>query len=205
MKERIFTCQEHGLLTKENSYVHRAGDKYRWRCKKCEFAKAAIRRANKINVPCDIHGLTDRDSLGRCRKCRVVESVNYKKNNREIVRANFKKNYYKDLDKSRISNRVKNKNLTKPQWIEMTSRSTNLHRDRTALAYLVNRYPQPYFEDFFETRDVPINQDHFAISEMIQWVFRSAIRDQKPISIYIPSERMRSLFVKWLDGKEPSF
>jgi hypothetical protein len=100
---------------------------------------------------------------------------------------------------------VKNKNLTKPQWIEMTSRSTNLHRDKTALAYLVNRYPQPYFEDFFETRNVPINQDHFAISEMIQWVFRSAIRDQKPISIYIPSERMRTLFMKWLDGKEPSF
>ena len=125
MKERIFTCQEHGLLTKENSYVHRAGDKYRWRCKKCEFAKAAIRRANKINVPCDIHGLTDRDSLGRCRKCRVVESVNYKKNNREIVRANFKKNYYKDLDKSRISNRVKNKNLTLEEYKNMLYEQDN--------------------------------------------------------------------------------
>jgi hypothetical protein len=100
---------------------------------------------------------------------------------------------------------VKNKNLTKTQWIEMTSRSTNLHRDRTALAYLVNRYPQPYFEDFFETRNVPINQDHFAISEMIQWVFRSAVRVHKPINLYVPSERMRTLFIRWINGEEPQF
>ena len=39
----------------------------------------------------------------------------------------------------------------------------------------------------------------FALQEMLQWIWRSAIRDGKPIDLYIPSERMRSLLVEWLD------
>ena len=34
---------------------------------------------------------------------------------------------------------------------------------------------------------------------MIQWIFRSQIRQYKPINIYIPSERMRELLIDWLN------
>jgi hypothetical protein len=96
--------------------------------------------------------------------------------------------------------KIRNKNLTKKHMLEMNARSTNSYRDRTALAYLVNRYPQPYFETFFNSKGIQLDQDGFAISEMVQWIFRSAIRDGKPVSIYIPSERMRTLFYNWLDN-----
>jgi len=33
---------------------------------------------------------------------------------------------------------------------------------------------------------------------MIQWIWRSAIRDGKEIWVYIPSRRMRELLKKWL-------
>jgi len=36
---------------------------------------------------------------------------------------------------------------------------------------------------------------------MLQWIFRSSIRDNKPINIYIPSSRMRNLLVKWLNNE----
>ena len=39
-----------------------------------------------------------------------------------------------------------------------------------------------------------VSQDDFALSEMVQWVWRSAIRDGKPITLYIPSDRMYQLF-----------
>ena len=55
--------------------------------------------------------------------------------------------------------------------------------------------------NFFIKRGTNIDQDRYALSEMIQWIFRSAIRKGKPIDIYIPSQRMRELFKKWLGGE----
>lgn len=40
----------------------------------------------------------------------------------------------------------------------------------------------------------------YALSILIQWVFRSAIRNGKKIKIYIPSERMRYLLKEWIQN-----
>ena len=53
-------------------------------------------------------------------------------------------------------------------------------------------------EQFFVAHGVAIDEDTWALSELIQWTFRSAIRENKPINIYIPSKRMRDLFIDWL-------
>jgi len=52
---------------------------------------------------------------------------------------------------------------------------------------------------YFEEHGCTVNEDRYALSEMVQWVWRSAIRDGKEISIYIPSLRMRTLLKDWLD------
>ena len=52
---------------------------------------------------------------------------------------------------------------------------------------------------FFAKQGVTINPEHFALSEMLQWVWRSAIRDDKPINLYIPSRRMRELLIDWIN------
>ena len=36
---------------------------------------------------------------------------------------------------------------------------------------------------------------------MLQWIFRSQIRMDLPINIYIPSRRMRELLEDWLNNK----
>ncbi|MCY8098196.1 hypothetical protein MOB81_19175, partial [Bacillus atrophaeus] len=33
-----------------------------------------------------------------------------------------------------------------------------------------------------------------------QWIWRSSIRNNDSISIYIPSRRMRSMFIDWLNN-----
>jgi hypothetical protein len=43
-----------------------------------------------------------------------------------------------------------------------------------------------------------INQDMYALSVLIQWLFRSAVRKGEEVWIYIPSKRMRSLLERWL-------
>ena len=80
-------------------------------------------------------------------------------------------------------------------------KATNDFRNKTTLAYLINLYPYPQLIQFFEMNGVELNQDLYAISELLQWIWRSAIRDGKSINLYLPSMRMRELLGKWVLGK----
>lgn len=86
-------------------------------------------------------------------------------------------------------------------FIPCTSRATNEYRDRTNLAYTVNRYINPNIYGFFHEKGITIDEDAFFLCELIQWLFRSAIRDGKPVNLYIPSKRGRKLLQKWLDNE----
>ena len=79
-------------------------------------------------------------------------------------------------------------------------RATNAYRRRDCLAYCVNIYYTPLQKNYFQEQGVEVREDMYALSEMIQWVWRSAIRDGMDIWIYIPSRRMRELFQNWLDS-----
>lgn len=84
-------------------------------------------------------------------------------------------------------------------------RATNEYGDKTAIAYIGNRYFKPTVKNFFTFNNISVNQefeDKFALSELVQFVYRSAIRNGKPINVYIPSKRMRDLFLEWL--KKPN-
>lgn len=85
-------------------------------------------------------------------------------------------------------------------FVACNSRSTNEYGNRHALAYMVNRYLNPGIPVYFAQQGVTIANELFALSEMIQWVWRSAIRNGEEISIYIASDRMRELFESWLNG-----
>lgn len=86
-------------------------------------------------------------------------------------------------------------------FVPISIRATNEYRETTAVAYLANRYMVPTLKHFFEKSGIEVDEESFALSELIQFVYRSAIRDGKPITVYIPSKRMRDLFVDWLSKK----
>lgn len=83
-------------------------------------------------------------------------------------------------------------------FLSCNARATNEYKNRTAAAYLVNRYMNPVVKNFFHNNGIEIDDDGFALSEMVQWIWRSAIRDGKEITLYIPSARMRGLLMGWL-------
>ena len=72
------------------------------------------------------------------------------------------------------------------------ARATNEYRGRKYLAYLLNVYEQPYVIKWFSQRGIHIDQDAFALSQLLQWIWRSAIRDGEAIRLYLPSKRMRN-------------
>lgn len=88
----------------------------------------------------------------------------------------------------------------KGAFLVMNSRATNNYADRTVCAYMVNRFENPVLYNYFTRRGLSVSNELFALSELIQWLFRSAIRRGKPIKLYIPSKRMRTLLTAWLDG-----
>jgi hypothetical protein len=54
-------------------------------------------------------------------------------------------------------------------------------------------------KSYFEERGIAVNDDVYALSEMIQWIWRSGIRQGDPITVFVPSDRMRRLLRLWLD------
>lgn len=84
-------------------------------------------------------------------------------------------------------------------FLQMSARATNEYRDRYCLAYMVNRFIDPNVGKFFAKRDITVDVDEYALAEMLQWIWRGSIRDNKPIELYIPSRRMRKLLLDWID------
>lgn len=87
-------------------------------------------------------------------------------------------------------------------FVPCNARATNKYRARWALAYCCNMYYNPYTRGFFDNCErgrIELNEEAYALSCLIQWIFRSRIRDGKPIDLYIPSVRMRKLLTDWLD------
>lgn len=86
-------------------------------------------------------------------------------------------------------------------------RATNKHMGRANIAYPINWFFHPAIGDFFKEKGVLTEEgvkqqeEFFALTNMLQFVFRSRIRNGESINLYLPSERMRKILHNWLDGK----
>lgn len=89
----------------------------------------------------------------------------------------------------------------KDEWLAFNTKATNEFKDKTNLAYIINLYPNPMVVKASAMKGYPIKEDVFALSEMVQWIWRSAIREGNEINIYVPSSRMRTLLQRWLNDE----
>lgn len=94
--------------------------------------------------------------------------------------------------------KLKGKGYTKG-YLSSNARATNDYKDRHNVAYLINKYYHPIIKHFFLQKDIEVNEDLYALSEMLQFIWRSAIREYEPINVYIPSRRMRMLLENWIE------
>lgn len=86
-------------------------------------------------------------------------------------------------------------------FIAYNKRATNEFRGRQYAAYAINCYMQTWAVNYLVEKGAKdVSENMYAISTLIQWLFRSAIRDGKEIWLYLPSKRMRNLFRQWLDN-----
>nr|DAV02312.1 MAG TPA: Cas system-associated protein [Caudoviricetes sp.] len=90
-------------------------------------------------------------------------------------------------------------------FVALNMRASNNYKHKTSIAYPVNRYMNTGIKNFFVSHNVDVDEDGFAVSEMLQFIWRSAIREGNEIWIYIPSLRMRGLLSKWIEENTVSF
>lgn len=111
-----------------------------------------------------------------------------------------KKKYKTKLEKT--GNSKKPVINSKSAFISCNMRASNEFMHKKDLAYLINIFYNPIIKNFFVSRGGKVDEDTYALSELIQWIFRSAIRNFEPINLYIPSERMRTLLEQWMEPQQ---
>jgi len=139
--------------------------------------------------------------------------VNDKKNNKEKIKklkTNLV-NYFKKIVKGKSNDNMwtvykdfkslcQGDSYTKG-FIECNIRATNKFRHKKHLAYCCNIYLNPMHKKLFQSNNVKVNEEYFALDKIVQWIFRSQLRDENPIDIYIPSSRMRNLLYAWMNNE----
>jgi len=88
---------------------------------------------------------------------------------------------------------IKEKGFTK-SFIQLSSDSEKDYSDRIYLAYLANNFYPATMQNTFD-----ISEDQYALSELLQFMFKSALSKGNEIWIYIPSKRMRNLLIEWIE------
>lgn len=84
------------------------------------------------------------------------------------------------------------------QFVPCNARATEMYADRYNLIYFCNRFINPNLVNYFKENGIELDEDNFALSNLVQWIFRSRIRQGEKVTAYIPSKRMRALLIKWL-------
>ena len=173
-----------------------------------EFKKKAKSLINIIDNE-KLNAIGDSYGTGKY-KTALSKTWYYKNKDNDLIKtlkknmSNFFRHYCEDKSELNMwttfndyKQLLKGKGYTKG-FIPCNSRATNQYSHKKNCAYVINRYVNPFYESFFTQRGITIDQDKYALSEMLQWIWRSAIRNNEPINVYIPSVRMRNLLVTFL-------
>ena len=110
---------------------------------------------------------------------------------------------YTDLIVKKQFDKPKCRHLNIDNFVSISSKGTNDFADRNILIYLVDRYINPVLKNFINFKcqklNIEFDENLYSLSELIQWIWRSQIRNSKPIYLYIASLRMFNLFNDWLN------
>lgn len=83
--------------------------------------------------------------------------------------------------------------------VVFNAKATNQFSHCRALAYPINLFANGDIVHYYASKGVIFDNDHYALSTMIQWIWRSAIRNGEEIILYLPSKRMRDLLTEWIE------
>ena len=88
----------------------------------------------------------------------------------------------------------------KKGFLAQNARATNQFADRVAVAYTVNQFMLTPTKMFLQNNGIEVDENAYALSNMIQFIWRSNIRQGGEVDVYVPSSRMRELLTDFMRG-----
>jgi hypothetical protein len=80
------------------------------------------------------------------------------------------------------------------QWVPNTTRGTNDYIYATHMIYLYDQFVNPVYLRFLGISDKTAFNEQYALAELVQVIYRTAVRRGEKVVVYIPCERMRRVF-----------
>ena len=119
---------------------------------------------------------------------------------------NYYNNIHRDIPADRrlwatyngAFSKMKGKGYTKA-FLTFNAKATNKYKGRDCLVYLANVFMNANEKVFYQKHGIEVDEDMYALSIMVQWIWRSAIRDGNKVNLYIPSRRMRNMLINWIE------
>lgn len=93
-----------------------------------------------------------------------------------------------------------NKNISNKRFLACNTKAVNDFNSATLVGYLIDRYMNPILVNFFKSQSIRVDEELFALSEMIQFIWRANVRckgSSNTVHVFIPSERMKMIFIDW--------
>jgi len=155
-------------------------------------------------VPFSYSGQTE--SKGRKRRSELVGHAlkNVKQrhmkgiNMNDVIITCAKVNWFKSGTSNKATGFAIGSRMLDANWLPNTTRGTNDYAHASVCIYLYDQFINPFIRRWLCMERGA--DDRYALAELIQWVYRSRVRRGEPITLYLPSKRMRGLLYSWLEG-----
>jgi len=86
-------------------------------------------------------------------------------------------------------------------WMYPKCRATNEYSHKTHLVYALDIYPNTAVQAYLMDMGCEVDESKYAISQLVQWLWRGCVRNGEPMTIAILAPRMRKLFERWLSDE----
>lgn len=108
---------------------------------------------------------------------------------------------YEYVKEERLKRNIIHKKMPKDvDWIYCGTKATNMWSHKSIAVHAYNRYVNTAIKAYLQDYGTPPDDDMFALSEMVQWIFRTCIRNDEPLQLCILNSRMKRLLIDWLNG-----
>lgn len=144
----------------------------------------------------------DREDIEKIKKCLRSLYVRFGKNNLMFTcpkdnASKYKRGTKRTPNTRTISHTDINVDDT---FLYCSAKATNEYSHKNVLLHAYNRFCNVPVKAYLQDYGSPVSDDSIALSEMIQWIWRSSIRNDESIDIYFLSNRMEKLLKDWLNS-----
>lgn len=106
--------------------------------------------------------------------------------------------WFLDMNNETGKGKAKGARYSQVEWASNSCRATNKYADKKAIVYLSNKALPPPLTKHLSDNDASIISRGYALSELLQFVWRGCIRDGKPMHLYVPNPRLLGDLEAWL-------